>query len=186
MAYQLSPWHKAYIAAACGLSMWLASQAPVGKFGKGVFLSLSLLHSIALVRIAKPLIREEAYTIAQAVMNQELKNTELVLQTTQLEGELHQLYATETSSEAGYNPEIIEELRESLEALWNTVATEIGSEVTGSENRKNLYLAIVNLLEIGQTETFIIKEIFQCQGRRYQEGKEFLEGLLKEGRENQW
>lgn len=186
MDYQLSTWHKAYIAAACGLTMWLTSQAPVGKFGKGVFLSLSLLHSIALVRIAKPLIREEAYTIAQSVMSQELKNTELVLQTTQIEGELHQLYATEPSSEPGYNPEIIDELRESLEALWHTVATETSSEVTGSGNRKNLYLAIVNLLEIGQTETFIIKEIFQCRGRRYQEGKDFLEELLREGRENEW
>ncbi len=32
----LNNWHKAYITSGCALSMWLASQAPVGKVGKGV------------------------------------------------------------------------------------------------------------------------------------------------------
>lgn len=182
----LNNFQKSYIAAACALSMWLAAQAPIGKIAKGIFLSLSLLHSVALVRIAKPLITEEAYIIAKSLMAKELKNTEMVLSERQMEGELQKLYAVEPGSDPSYAPEIIDELRNSLEALWDVVATEPGSEVTGSGNRKNLYLAIVNLLEIGQTETFIIKEVLQCQGRRYQEGKDFLEGLLQEGRENEW
>jgi hypothetical protein len=182
----LSNWHKAYMYAGCALTMWLAAQAPVGKVGKGVFLSLSLLHGVALVRVSKSLIGEEANTIAMNTMNKELRNTELVLHTQQLEGELAQLYATEPSSGDGSTPELIHELKESLEALWLTVAEDSGSEVPSSENQKSLYLAVVNLLETGKSESFVIKEVLGFQGRNYQTGKEILEGLLKEGIENEW
>jgi hypothetical protein len=182
----INNWHKSYIYAGCALTMWLASHAPVGKVGKGVFISLSLLHSVALVRIAKPLIEEEAKTIAQNAMKKELRNTELVLQEKQEEDELAKLYAPSPSSSDGSNPEIINELRESLEALWLTVAEESKEEISSSEDRKNLYRAVVNLLEAGRTETFVIKEVLGFQGRNYQTGKGILEGLLKEGAENEW
>lgn len=179
---KLSQWHKAYIAAGCALGMWLASQAPVGKWGKGVFLSLGLLQSVALVRIAKPLIVEEAFTVAKAVMDKELKNTELVLQTNQLEGEMQHVYATEPTSD----PEVISELRESLEALWNHVATGETSDLPTSTNNKSLYLAVVTLLEAGSSETFIIEEVLQHKGRNFKKGKELLHELLQEGKENEW
>lgn len=182
----LNNWHKCYMYAGCALTMWLAAQAPVGKVGKGVFLSLSLLHGVALVRVSKSLIEEEANSIALNTMNKELRNTELVLQTQQLEGELAQLYATEPSSGDGSTPELINELKESLEALWLTVAEKASSEVPSSGNRRSLYLAVVNLLETGKSESFVIKEVLGFQGRNYQTGKEILEGLLKEGAENEW
>jgi hypothetical protein len=182
----LSNWHKAYMYAGCALTMWLAAQAPVGKVGKGVFLSLSLLHGVALVRVSRLLIEEEATTVARAAMNKEIRNTELVLQTKQLEGELEQLYSPEPISGAGSTPEIIDELRESLEALWLTVSEESSSEISVSGNRKSLYLAVVNLLETGKTETFVITDVLGYQGRRYQEGKQLLQGLLQEGIENEW
>ncbi|PAX52056.1 hypothetical protein [Brunnivagina elsteri] len=182
----LSNWHKAYMYAGCALGMWLAASAPIGKVGKGASLSLSLLHGVALVRTSRKLIEEEAATIARAAMNKELRNTEMVLETEQIESELARVYATETSSEAGSTPEIIDELRESLEALWLTVAESSSSEVPGSGNRKSLYLAVVNLLKTGKTETFVIKEVLQQQGRSYQSGKDFLQELLQEGKENEW
>lgn len=181
----LSNWHKAYIACGCALSMWLASQAPVGRVGKGVFLSLSLLHSVALVRIAKPLITEEAYTIAKSVMNKEISNTELVLQTKQLESEMQNLYATEPTNDTS-NPEVINELRQSLESLWDVVATDLTSDLPTSTNQKSMYLAVVNLLESGKPETFVIEEVLGYRGRNFKKGKELLQELLQEGKENEW
>ncbi|MBW4667207.1 MAG: hypothetical protein KME60_07130 [Cyanomargarita calcarea GSE-NOS-MK-12-04C] len=179
----LSNWHKAYIAGGCAVSMWLASQAPIGKVGKGVFLSLSLLHSVALVRIAKPLIFEEASAIARLMMDKEVKNTELLLQTKQLESEMEQVYAT---SDVTSDTEVINELKDSLEALWDAVATNPTSDLQASTNRKSLYLAAVSLLKNGKSETFLIEEVFGCSGRNFQNGKKLLQELLHEGEENKW
>lgn len=183
----LNNWHKAYIAGICAVGMWLAATAPIGKVGKGIFLSISLMHSIALVRMSKVLIPEEAAAIAKSVMNRELQNTELVLQTNQLETELQRLYLPDGTSDGTYPPEVITELRESLEALWQTVAPESTSDYPAStSDLKALYLAIVSLLQSGKSETFVIEEVLGCRGRKYQEGKEILQRILQEGEANEW
>lgn len=186
MAYQLNQWHKAYIAVGCASCMWLASQAPVGKWGKGIFLTLGLLHSVALIRVAKPLIREEAYSAARAVVAKELKATELTLEATQIKHAIAKKYATEPTSEATYEPEVIDDLRESLEALWEAVATEPDGDLPTSTNRKTLYLALVSLLQNGKSETYVIEEILQMEGRNYRNGKLFLQQILTEGENNGW
>jgi hypothetical protein len=186
MAYQLNQWHKAYVAIGCAGCMWLAAQAPVGKWGKGVFLTLGLLHSVAVIRIAKPLIREEAYSAARAIVVKELKATELTLEATQIKHGMAKKYATEPTSEATYEPEVINELRESLEALWEAVATEPDGDLQASTNQKILYLALVSLLESGKPETYLIEEVLGMEGRNFQKGKKLLQQILAEGGKNGW
>ena len=174
----MNPWCKAYVFLGCGLSLWLLSQAPIGKWGKGLFLSLSLVNSLALVRLSLNLIPIENRQIEDLAMEKERRLTELALQTSQAEREMEAVYG------ASIPPEALQELKSSLDALWEFVAD------SPSENdlltRKNLYLEVSKLMESGMSQTDIIQDYLGFRGAQYRKGKELLQQLLAEGDQLGW
>jgi hypothetical protein len=51
---------------------------------------------------------------------------------------------------------------------------------------KPMYLSVMALQQQGITESRIIKEVLQCEGRKYEQGKQMLEALLSLGQSQGW
>ncbi|MCM0594563.1 MAG: hypothetical protein KA716_32015 [Gloeotrichia echinulata DEX184] len=197
----IDPWTKGQIFLGCAVAFWLIALAPVGKLGKGVFLSLGLCSAVQLVRTSKPLILQEAMATpaagianAEAVMQKEITKTELALRTAQAEEELQRLYTNEPT----YPVEVVEELREALEHLYTEDAAPRDEKLSTSESadltemrwlrppQASLYLAVQALFTVGKSETFIIEEVLKMGGKRWAEGKEMLRSLLELGEAEGW
>jgi len=183
----IDPWTRSQIFLGCAIGFWLIALAPVGKLGKGVFLSLGLCSAIQLVRTSKPLILQEAIANAEAVMQKEITKTELALRTAQAEEELQRLYTNEPT----YPVEVVEELREALEHLYTEdaaprnekLSTNVSADLTEMRwlrpPQASLYLAVQALFTVGKSETFIIEEVLKMGGKRWAEGKEMLRCLRR-------
>ncbi|MFK0735229.1 MAG: hypothetical protein ACIWVG_29530 [Gloeotrichia echinulata HAB0833] len=184
---KINPWTRSQIFLGCAVAFWLIALAPVGKLGKGVFLSLGLCSAIQLVRTSKPLILQEAIANAEAVMQKEITKTELALRTAQAEEELQRLYTNEPT----YPVEVVEELREALEHLYTEdaaprnekLSTNVSADLT---EMRSLYLAVQALFTVGKSETFIIEEVLKMGGKRWAEGKEMLRSLMELGQTEGW
>ena len=178
---KINSWTRANIFLGCAVSLWLVALAPVGKLGKGTALTLTLCSTIQLIRESKELILTEAVAIANAAMQKELTQTEIALRTHQTEQELQHLY----SANPAYPPEVVDELRDSLEALVTADAAEQDTETSTSEN-KELYLAVKALLDSGKSETFVVEEVLKMGGRNWEEGKKLLQSILDLGQKENW
>jgi uncharacterized membrane protein YcjF (UPF0283 family) len=181
VAVTLNPWTRCYVLAICCLVLWLAAIAPTGKIGKGLFLILGLASSIQLIQESQALIFDEAMQRATEAMHQELAQTGLVLETYQQEQEMQKLYLGDTSA-----PEVKQELMQALEALYQENVTTATEETSTSVSEKSLYLAVVELMGLGASPTFIIEKVLHRGGRNFDEGKQMLDELLRKGRENEW
>lgn len=184
---KINPWTKCQIFLGCAVVFWLISLAPIGKLGKGVFLTLGLCSAVQLTRNSKPLILREAIATASAVMQKELNQTELALQTAQAEEELQRLY-TDTPT---YPPEVTEELVKSLEHLYTEDAAPREEKLSTSEGAdltemRSLYLAVQALFAAGKSETFVIEDVLRMGGKRWAEGKEMLRSLMELGEAEGW
>jgi hypothetical protein len=115
-------------------------------------------------------------------MERELETVDLSLQAYAQEQALREIHGVSPT----YSPEVREELEKSLEFLYNQRSNVATSDTSASTSRKNLYLAVVSLLEAGKSETFIVEEVLGYKGRRFKEGQKVLQDLLQEGRENEW
>lgn len=175
-------WMKANSLLATATVAWLVALAPVGKFGKGIAHVVAIATSIESVRYSRQLVIQEARRGAMAAMNQEMEVVDLSLQAYSQEQALREMYGINST----YTPEVREELEKSLEHLVQEPSASRPGSTSASTSRKNLYIAVVNLLEVGKTETYIIEEVLGCKGRRFNEGKKALEELLQEGKQNEW
>lgn len=176
-------WLKSNIYLFCAVALWLAALSPIGKLGKGVALTLSLSNVVLLNIVSKELIAQETRALATKAMRDELSQTELALATHQEERELERIYGI---NDGTYPPEVAEELRKSLEALVQQEVTDSTSIFPTSDELKSLYLAVVNLLEAGKSETYVIEKILCKGGRKFDKGKSQLQQLLQLGKENEW
>lgn len=161
---------------------WLIALAPVGRLGKAIAHVVALAVGVECVSYSRQLVLQQSRRGAMAAMNQELEAVDLALQAYSQEQALRELYGVDGT----YSPEVREELEKSLEHLYNNSPSESPTQTSTSTSRKNLYIAIVSLMEAGKSETFIVEEILQCKGRRFKEGQRTLQDLLQEGRENEW
>jgi len=161
---------------------WLVALAPVGKFGKGIAHIVAIATGIESVRYSRQLVIQESRRGAMVAMNQELETVDLALQAYAQEQALREMYGVDGT----YSPEVREELEKSLEHLYSDQTAIHPSETSTSTSRKNLYIAVVSLLEVGKSETYIVEEILQFKGRRFKEGQKALQDLLQEGREQEW
>jgi hypothetical protein len=161
---------------------WLLALAPIGKFGKGIAHVVALSTSIESVRYSRQLVLQEARRGAMAAMNQEMEVVDLSLQAYSQEQALREMYGIN----ATYTPEVREELEKSLEHLVQEPSASRDGSTSASTSRKNLYLAVVSLLEVGKSESYIVEEVLGYKGRRFKEGQRALQDLLQEGRENEW
>lgn len=181
MAISMNRWTRCYVLAICAIALWLAAIAPTGKFGKGLFLILGLASSVQLIQESQSLIFEEAMQRARVAMQQELQKTGLALETYQQEQEIEKFYLGDTST-----PEVKQELMQALEALYQEDVTTATAETSTSVSEKSLYLAVVELMNLGASPTFVIEKVLRRGGRNFEEGQQMLEELLRKGRENEW
>ncbi|MEM9922525.1 MAG: hypothetical protein AAF915_02005 [Cyanobacteria bacterium P01_D01_bin.50] len=177
-------WLKVNVYLACVISLWLAALSPIGKLGKGIALTFSLCSAIKLIKASEMMIYIESMAIAQKAMRDELSQVELALRTHQEENELERLYnSTETAT---YPAEVAEDLREALEVLINQEPKDLTSELRTLEGEKRLYLAVKSLKEAGKSDTFVIENVLRCGGEKWNEGKQYLQHLLKLGKHHEW
>ena len=174
--------HKLFITTGSAFVLWLMGVSPIGSFGKGLCLSLSLGCCIESVQKSKKLIQMEAEDKAVQLVAEELEALELALTAERQERDLKTALLPEL-----YSPEVREELQKQLEALYKEDVAAPTSEIQTSEDaKKPLFLAIKNLLEEGKSETYVIEKILKLGGGRWAEGKAKLEEILKLGKEKGW
>lgn len=161
---------------------WLVALAPVGKFGKGTAYIVAIATSIESVRYSRQLVLQEARRGAMAAMNQEMEVVDLSLQAYSQEQALKEMYGVMPS----YSPEIRQELEKSLEHLVQEPSAEHPAESSVSSSQKQLYIAVKSLLEMGKSETYIVKEVLGMGGRSWEKGKQVLQELLQEGEKQGW
>lgn len=162
-------------------AFWLAALSPLPAIGKGISYSLALVAAVQLVRESQVLLRQDARRGALSAMNQELEQLEIALHTQQQEDALYEVYRPPT-----YPPEVVGEVKTSLEHLYKEPSADRTSETSTSTNQKRgLYLAVLALLEV-KGETFVIEQILKLGGRSWAEGKKYLQEILEEGERNQW
>jgi ferredoxin-NADP reductase len=161
---------------------WLVALSPAGKFGKGIAPIIAIATSVESVRYSRQLVIQESRRGAMTAMNQELETVDLALQAYSQEQALREMYGLQPT----YSPEVREELEKSLEHLYNEQSAVKTVDTTTSTSRKNLYIAVVSLLEVGKSDSYIVEEVLQFKGRRFKEGQKALQDLLQEGREHEW
>ncbi len=110
-------------------------------------------------------------------MNTELEQVQLALEAHTQQQALHEYYGTSS-------PEVKEEVRKSLEHLYNEPPAK--NEVETSTYRQQLYLAIRALIMVEVSETFIVEQVLKMGGRNWDKGKQFLQELLQEGEAQGW
>lgn len=163
---------------------WLLGLSPLGKLPKGVFLMLGFGCGLQLIQEAEGLIYDEAIAKINKTLNHGLDAKTLALQTHAAEQELQAQFGGQQPT---YSPEVLDELRESLEHLVREEIANATPELSTSESdQKSLYLAVVALLEAGKPETFIIEKILKLGGDNWSLGKQRLQQLLDQGTQNEW
>ena len=152
------------------LVAWLVALSPVPNLAKVVAYSVSLISSIQSIRASKNLMESQKLCAAIALMDEDLRTTEIALHTFYQEQQLEMNYATT------YSPEVREELTQNLEHLYKEESAEhpIDTSVSTSELKQ----AIIALLEAGKSQTFVIENILHCKGRKFEEGKQRLKEIL--------
>lgn len=175
-------WLKTNCLLASATAFWLAALSPLPQIGKGISYGLALVASVQLVQESRRLIVQDARRAALTVMNQELELTEIALHTQQQEQSLYEIYGAAPT----YPPEVRDELTTSLEHLYKEPSADRTGETSASASEdKAFYLAIKSLLEV-KGETYVIQEVLKMGGRRWEEGKQRLQQILEEGRQNEW
>lgn len=163
---------------------WLIGISPLGKLPQGIFLILGFGCGFQLIQETEALIYDEALAKATKVMQQELNYKGLAMETYAAEEDLKGQYIPKEST---YPPEVLEELKQSLEHLVGVeAASGVDKLPTSVSDDKALYLAIKTLLEAGKSETFIVEQILKMSGRRFSKGQERLQSLLERGNTEQW
>lgn len=162
--------------------LWLVALSPVGHLGKGIAHVFALTTALETVRYSRELVIQQAKRAASAAMERELEQVDVALQEHSQEQALYEMYGVKGS----YSPEIRDELVQSLEHLIQQTSTLQQDTSSGSSSQKNLYKAVTNLLELGKSPTYIVKEVLGYKGRKFDEGMEALQNLLTEGKENEW
>lgn len=167
------------------VTAWLLGLSPLGKLPRGAFLLIGLGCSLQLLQESEGLMYDEAIAKVNKSLNQKLDAKTLALQTIAAEQELEAQYNTQP--EQTYQPEVLEELKQSLEYLVQETAARNEEKLTTSEvDQKALYLAIKSLLAVGKSETFIIEEILKLGGNNWKFGKQRLQQILELGESNEW
>lgn len=162
--------------------LWLIAIAPVGNIGKGIAHILALSCSIETVCYSRKLMLQQAQRGAMEAMERELEAVDLSLQAYAQEQALREIHGVSST----YSPEVREELEKSLEHLYNERSVVDTSPTSASTSQKTLYIAVVSLLEVGKSDTYIVEEVLGYKGRRFKEGQKVLQDLLQQGRENEW
>lgn len=152
------------------LVSWLVALSPIPNTGKAVAYLISISAGIQSVDESKKLIKEEKFSTAMDLMNQDLQETELALHTYYQEESLKTAYATT------YTPEVREEINQCLEHLLHEDSAPHPLETSTSTTE--LKTAILALLEAGKSRTFIIENVLGYKGRKFEEGKSKLDDLL--------
>jgi hypothetical protein len=174
-------WMKTNCLLASTAAFWLAALSPMPAIGKGICYSLALVGSVQLVQESKKMMVQDARRCAMTAMTQELEQLEIALHTQQQESALYEVY-----SEATYPPEVVDEVKTSLEHLYKEPSADRNSELTTSTStEKAFYLAVKSLLE-AKGETFVIEQILKLGGRNWAEGKQYLQQILEDGERNGW
>ncbi len=162
--------------------LWLVALSPVGHLGKGVAHVMAIASAIETVRYSRELVMQQARRGATAAMERELEQVDLALHAYSQEQALREMYGINPT----YTPEVREELEKSLEHLVQEPSASRPDSTSTSTSRKNLYIAVVSLLEVGKSPTYVVEEILGFKGRRFEEGQKALQDLLREGREQKW
>lgn len=175
-------WLKTNALLASTAAFWLSALSPLPKIGQGLSYGLALVAGVQLVQESRRLMVDEARRAALRIMNTELEQTEIALHHWQQEETLKDIYG----ATATYPPEVETELKTSLEHLYKEESSQHPLETSASTSAdKSYYLAIKSLLE-ARGETFVIEQILKMSGRRWAEGKAFLQQVLDEGQANGW
>ncbi|MEH2138893.1 hypothetical protein [Nostoc sp.] len=175
-------WVKTNCLLASATAFWLTALSPVPAIAKGVSYSLALVASVQLVQESRRLIIQDARRAALAAMNQELEQTEFALHTQQQEQALYEVYGDAPT----YQEEVDRELKTSLEHLYKEPSADRTEETsTSTSDEKAFYLAVKSLLEV-KGETYVIEQVLKMGGRRWEEGKQWLQQILQQGRQNEW
>lgn len=161
---------------------WLIALAPAGKVGKGIAHVVALASVIESVRYSRKLVLQETRYAAMRLMNTELEQIDLTLQTRAQEQVLQEMYGLQST----YSPEVREEIEESLEHLVNEPAAKHDHETSTYTSQKLLYTAVKKLLEAGKAETYIIEEVLHMGGRKFADGSKMLRELLQLGEQEGW
>ncbi len=159
------------------LCLWLLALSPVGNLGKAVCYCLALGCAVESIHQSRKLIKITARNGAIAAMNLEIEQLQLALEAHTQQQALHEIYGTSGA-------EVEEEVRKSLEHLYNEPSGK--NKVETSTSKQQLYLAIKALMLAEVPETFIIENVLKMGGRNWDKGKEFLQELLQEGETQGW
>jgi hypothetical protein len=152
------------------LTAWLVALSPVPNLAKAVSYSVAIVSSIRSVEVSRQLIDSEKLKNAIALMDEELRTTEVALHTYYQEQQLETAYAST------YAPVVREEINQSLEHLLDEDSAQHPLETSASTS--DLKSAITALLAAGKSQTFIIEDVLGCKGRRFEEGKRRLQQIL--------
>jgi hypothetical protein len=175
-------WLKTNCLLASAAAFWLVALSPVPPIAKGISYSLALVASVQLVGESQRLIAQDARRAALSAMNQELEQVEIGLHTQQQEEVLYEIYGAVPT----YPQEVREELTKSLEHLYREPSAENFVELpTSTSDDKAFYLAVKSLLE-AKGETYVIEQVLKMGGRRWEEGKQRLQQILQQGRQEEW
>jgi hypothetical protein len=175
-------WLKSNCLLASAAAFWLAALSPVPPIAKGISYSLALVAAVQLVQETRRLIVQDARRAALTAMNQELELTEVALHTQQQEQALYEIYGAVPT----YPPEVKQELTNSLEHLYKEPSADRSGETSAStSDDKAFYLAVVGLLEV-KGETYVIEQVLKMGGRRWEDGKQRLQQILQQGKQNEW
>lgn len=173
-------WLKNNCLLASAAALWLTALSPIPKIGQGISFSLALVASVQLVTESRRLMIQDARRAALAVMNRELEQVEIALHTQQQEQALYEVYSPT------YPPEVEQELKNSLEHLYQEPSADHPGELqTSTSERKAFYLAVKSLLEV-KGETYVIENVLRLGGGQWNKGKQLLQQILDEGLRNEW
>ena len=168
---------KCYLLLSTATTFWLIALYPVHDLLKILAYFISLSSSWQLIQASRQLTRQTARAIAVSAIQQELEKQEIALHYEKQQNRLNHLYSSPQEPEA-----IRQEIIDSLEEL---VQESDAERSTSLQERKALYRAIEALLEV-KPYTYILEEVLHLSGGQWNKGKDFLEHLLQQGREEEW
>jgi hypothetical protein len=175
-------WLKTNCLLASATAFWLTALSPVPNIVRGISYSLAAVASVQLVGESRRLMVQDARRAALTAMNQELEQTEIALHTQQQEQVLYEIYGAQET----YPKEVETELKTSLEHLYKEPSADrVGELPTSTSDAKAFYLAVKSLLEVNG-ETYVIEEVFKLGGRNWEKGKQRLQQILQQGKQNEW
>lgn len=172
----MATWVKVNNLMGIALCAWLLTLAPTGKLAKILGHIFAIASCIQAIKESEQLIRQETQGRITKTMQECLQDEVASLE---YESQLVALRESYGHLQPVYSPEVMEDLIESLEANYSSSVGEDSHELTTS-TYSQLKLAVRELIESGKSETWIVENVLKMGGRKFKQGKELLQGLLRE------